>query len=69
METRYIVELEPGVYISGTQGDPGRTLRKDYAKRYKTAPAARGGLTRARRIRPFVNARLIPVVEKQPGHE
>jgi len=55
----YVVELEEGVWISGWTGDPGRTLDRANARRYATPKGARIGLAHARRIRPFIHARVL----------
>ena len=36
----YIVEIEDGVYLAPWDGDPGRTLVKESAKKFKTKSSA-----------------------------
>lgn len=50
----YIVEFEEGCWAAPWSGDPGRTLVKDNAKRFKTLSAAIKCLDKARAI-PFRN--------------
>jgi len=54
---KYIVELEKGVWLATDPGDPPRTLVKEYAKQY-TKAGAYVALGRARKLRPFKNARV-----------
>jgi len=56
MNDEYIVELEPGVWIAAIAGDPGRTLRKENAKRFSSGKDARRGITAARKYRAFIAA-------------
>jgi len=37
----WIVEIDEGVWLAPWQGDPGRTLVKESAKRYKTLHGAK----------------------------
>lgn len=55
----FIVELEEGVWLANTVGDPGRTTAKIYAKEFKVLKSARSALTRARKYKKFKNARVI----------
>lgn len=57
----YLVELHPGCWLAKGDGDPCRTLVEANAQRFKTEPAARGALTRARKYRPFKAARTVEV--------
>jgi len=50
------VELEPGVWIADWEGDPGRTLLKTNAKKFKTREEAERALAEAREYRPFLKA-------------
>jgi len=52
----YLVELEPGVYLSDTEGDPGRSLALEGAQRYTTRDDAAAALDAARAYRPFRRA-------------
>lgn len=63
--TRWVVELERGVWIAEWSGDPGRTTNKTWAKRYATAPAAKRGLWWARRHRLFQEARVYSIQSKR----
>lgn len=58
---RYIVELEPGVWLAPWKGDPGRTLVESSARRYPNHRAAETALSFARSLRPFPSARILPV--------
>ena len=55
---RWIIELDPGVYLADEEGDPGRTLAVENAKVFLSHPRARNGLIAAREFRPFENARV-----------
>ena len=46
----WLAEISPGCWLAPWSGDPGRTLVEANARRYKTAGAARGALTRARKM-------------------
>ena len=56
--TRYIVLLEPGVWIAPWVGDPGRTLVKDNAERFDFVEDARTALAGARAWHPFLGAKI-----------
>ena len=53
MTPRYIVCLEPGVWVAPWSGDPGRTLVQQNAQRFKRRSTAQQALNRARKYRPF----------------
>lgn len=53
---RWIVELEPGVWLAPWAGDPGRTCCQGSAMVFRTEAAARRALSRARAWRPFLAA-------------
>ena len=53
-----IVEIEPGVWLDGTAGAPGRTLVKSEARGYDSKKGARIALSRARLHRPFPEATI-----------
>ena len=57
----YIVEIEKGVYIAPWSGDPGRTLKKERAKKFSTEIGALICLACARKYRRFENARILKV--------
>jgi hypothetical protein len=63
---RYIVELEPGVWIAPWTGDPGRTLVEKNARKYSRRQDAKGALTQARKFRPFPHARIVEVDDDCP---
>ena len=65
MNTKYIVELEKGVWIAGWRGDPGRTLAIQRAKRFASQRSAANALGRARRYRPFLDAKIIEVSDEE----
>lgn len=54
----YLVELEPGVWIADVDGDPGRTLTRDNAKRFVLVGALRA-LKDARVWRGFKSAAMV----------
>ena len=56
---RFIVELEPGVWTAEWSGDPGRTLVRNNAKRFKSKRSARTAINSARRYRVFENAKVV----------
>ena len=56
---RYIVQLEPGVWVAPWEGDPGRTVRIENAKRFRSEKIANEALNAARLYRPFKSAKLI----------
>ena len=64
---RYIVELEPGVWLARGQGDPCRTVVKESARRYGRWQDARVGLRWAEKYRPFKNAQIIEVPTESRG--
>lgn len=62
MPSKYIVLLEPGVWLTPYQDDPcGRTLFEASARRYARRSAAVRALTRARWYRPFPDAQILEV--------
>jgi hypothetical protein len=61
-ETWY-VELETGVFLSDTDGDPGRTLQKYSAQLFDTRCDAEKALEAARKFRPFRFAVVHPKIE------
>jgi hypothetical protein len=58
---RFIVELEPGVWLAWWPGDPGRTLSRCDAKDYRSVVAAERALNEVRKYRPFAQARVVPI--------
>ena len=58
MPRGFVVELEPGVWLAEWSGDPGRTCDRRNAKVYVTEVEAIRGKARARRMRPFRNAKI-----------
>ena len=61
---RYVVELEPGVFVADRDGDPGRTLSADHAAAFDSRKAAKLALDGARRYRPFVGASIVPLTRQ-----
>ena len=54
----FIVEIESGVYLADIDGDPGRTLERENAKRYATRQSAENNLVASREYRPFRQAKI-----------
>lgn len=54
----FIVELQTGMWIAPWSGDPGRTLVKKTAQKYKTERGAKIALKCARRYSPFKDAKI-----------
>ncbi len=50
------VQLEAGVWIADWEGDPGRTLAEENAKKFASITEAQTALTESRKYRPFKNA-------------
>ncbi len=57
--SRWIVEIEPGVWLAQWRGDPGRTLQLANAKRFRSLESATHALAKARKYSDFLNARII----------
>ena len=55
----YIVRLEAGVWLADGDGDPSRTLKKEFAKKFDTDVQALAALVKARKYRPFERAKLV----------
>ncbi len=51
----WIVEISPGCWLAPWSGDPGRTLVKDSAKRFRTERGAKQALGIARNRFPYRN--------------
>lgn len=62
----WIVELEPGVYLAATQGDPGRTLQAENAVTYPSHPRASKALRDAQKVRPFERGRVTLAPDRNP---
>lgn len=60
---KYIVELEPHVFLAPWKGDPGRTLVERQAKRYPSVSSATFALAHARKYRNFPDAAVCEVKE------
>ena len=58
-DKKFIVELEPGVYLAAHSGDPGRTIERSNAKRYRMRLQAENALLDARQYRPFRAAKIV----------
>lgn len=59
--TRYIVQLEPGVWLAPWDGDPGRTTVEAGALRLRSHSRAEMALDEARAYRPFLAAQIVEV--------
>ena len=55
---KWIVQLEPGVWVADIEGDPGRTVVRDNAKRFRNLVTAGKAVTAARKYRPFKGASI-----------
>jgi hypothetical protein len=55
----YIVELEEGVWMAPWPSDPGRTCKKENARKFDYYQVAVIALDIARKYRPFVNAKIV----------
>ena len=69
---RYIVELEPGVWLAPWDGDPGRTLKRKNAQEFGKKGAV-VALDNARKHRSFNNAKVVrfdcPIPEPTMGED
>lgn len=65
----YIVELHEGCWVAPWSGDPGRTLKIHNARRYAHRSSAKAALTRARKYRPFLEARVIDLAQGDPDEQ
>lgn len=61
---RFIVELEPGVWLAQGKGYLSRTLKKENARSYSRWQDAKTGLTWAQKYRPFEGAQIIEIPAK-----
>jgi len=57
----YIVKLEKGVWVAPWSGDPGRTLVQENAQRFRKKHNAQQALTKSRKFRPFISAKVYNV--------
>lgn len=55
----WTVEVEPGVWLAPWEGDPGRTLVRQSAKKFISRDAAITALAAAREYRMFIQARIL----------
>ena len=60
--SRWIVEIEPEVWLAQWRGDPGRTLQLASAKRFRTLEAATLALAKARKYRQFLGAKILEAI-------
>jgi hypothetical protein len=60
---RYIVELEPGVWLAPWTGDPGRTVKMEHAAIFHTDEDAKKAIRQARRYRLFPDAKVVETGE------
>ncbi len=54
----YIVELQRGCWLAPWRGDPGRTLVRVNARKYKTIKGANIALGRSKIYRDFPNSKI-----------
>ena len=52
----FLVELEKDCWVADWDGDPGRTVVKKNAQRFRTQKSAEKALGKARTFRPFKRA-------------
>lgn len=64
--SNWIVELEPGVFLAATQGDPGRTLVAENAVVFPSHPRASRALRDAQKVRPFEQGRVTLAPARNP---
>lgn len=57
----FVVEISKDCWLAAVDGDPGRTLVREHARRYRTRHGARTALGMARRWRPLPNAKIYEV--------
>lgn len=62
--SKWVVELEFGVWVADVLGDPGRTLVLADAQRFDDMRSAGKALTAAREYRPFKNALITGVSDE-----
>lgn len=58
---RYVVQLEPGVWLAPWRGNPGRTDVEAGAIRFRSRARAEMALDEARSLYPFTGAQIIEV--------
>ena len=58
MTTKYILELDAGVWAASHSGDPGRTTVKASAKRFSSKRQAERWLSFSRGFRVFATAKI-----------
>lgn len=58
---KYIVELEPGVWLAPWDGDPGRTTVKENAKVFDVSYLAKHAGEEAQKYRSFFGWRVVEV--------
>jgi len=59
----FIVKLEKGVWLAPCKGDPGRTIVKYHAKRYKTRKGAMIAAAKSLKYREFNKPEIVDVGE------
>lgn len=64
--SRYVVELEPNVFIAAWSGDPGRTTDLNNAQLFDKKAYAEVALFHARKYRPFKEAKILHHEAKRP---
>ena len=64
MRKIYIVQLEEGVWLADTEGDPGRTPVKENAFRFHSREFAALMIHHARKNRRFESARIEEITQQ-----
>lgn len=54
LKYKYVVKVD-GAWLGQGEGDPCRTLNKNFAMRYKTESAAKAAITRAKKTHPLID--------------
>ncbi len=57
----FIVKLHERCWLADWEGDPGRTIKYENAKKYKSELAAERALKKAREFRPFKDAEILKI--------
>ena len=59
VKSKYVVQLEEGVFIAAWSGDPGRTVDLNNAQLFDKKAYAEAALLVARGYRPFKEAKIL----------
>ena len=57
----YIVQIGKDCWLAPWEGDPGRTLVKDSARRFSSITSANRAITEARKVRPASRYTIVSV--------